>query len=95
MCLTSLANTLSVFYISLSAFLAYLFAAQLLALFRRYAPASPITTLVRLETAWTLVPIVFIAVCALCTALFLQFADVSSSFAPFTNVLHIEGAQWY
>lgn len=73
----------------------YLFGAQLIALFRTYAPASPITTLVRLETAWTLVPIVFIAVCSLCTAAFLQFADTSSSFTPFTHMLHIEGAQWY
>lgn len=46
-----LTNTLAVFYLALTVFLAYLFVLQLYALTRTYAPLRPITTLVQLETA--------------------------------------------
>lgn len=46
-----LTNTLAVFYLALVVFLVYLFVLQLTALYRAYAPATTITTLVQLETA--------------------------------------------
>jgi len=48
--ITHLLSTLTVFYIALICFLTYLLTAQLLALLRTYAPATPVTALTRLET---------------------------------------------